>query len=181
MIFLFATEMEALPLRRVAPHAQIVICGVGSAECAAATAQVIEQMRQSSRFDRLVLAGIAGSYNVAQIPHGEVVEVIEERIYSLPERFARSYKATPFTSLRPVSSNSVNSSFEGEICSGAHPQIENMEGAAFMAVCERFGVLCTQIRAISNIVGEPFEQWQIQSALEALTRELVAMEATARS
>lgn len=52
------------------------------------------------------------------------------------------------------------------------PEVENMEGAAFFAVCEALGVACCQIRAISNYVGEPFEKWAVDEAVENLTAKL---------
>lgn len=52
------------------------------------------------------------------------------------------------------------------------PRVENMEGAAFFAVCEALGVACCQIRAVSNYVGEPFGQWAVGEAVENLTATL---------
>lgn len=54
----------------------------------------------------------------------------------------------------------------------ALPEIENMEGAAFFAVCEALGVACCQIRAVSNYVGEPFGRWAVGQAVENLTATL---------
>lgn len=54
----------------------------------------------------------------------------------------------------------------------ALPEIENMEGAAFFAVCEALGVACCQIRAVSNYVGEPFDRWTVGLAVENLTATL---------
>lgn len=56
--------------------------------------------------------------------------------------------------------------------SAALPEIENMEGAAFFAVCEALGVACCQIRAVSNYVGEPFDRWAVEEAVENLTGKL---------
>lgn len=56
--------------------------------------------------------------------------------------------------------------------SAALPEIENMEGAAFFAVCEALGVACCQIRAVSNYVGEPFDLWAVDEAVENLTGKL---------
>lgn len=52
------------------------------------------------------------------------------------------------------------------------PWIENMEGAAFFAVCETLGVAACQIRAVSNYVGEPFEAWAVEEAVRNLTETL---------
>lgn len=52
------------------------------------------------------------------------------------------------------------------------PEVENMEGAAFFAVCEALGVTCCEIRAVSNHVGEPFGQWAVEEAVGNLTEKL---------
>ena len=52
------------------------------------------------------------------------------------------------------------------------PEVENMEGAAFFAVCDALGVACCQIRAVSNYVGEPFDRWAGGLAVENLTATL---------
>ncbi len=172
MVFLFATELEAQPFRLACPAAQIVICGVGAAECAATTAEVIASMHARGEEKRLVLCGIAGSYSLSDVALCEVVEVVSERIEALPERFQVCYTVAPYTALRAVSSNSVNSSAENLTHTS---QIENMEGAAFMAVCQKFGVKHLQIRAISNRVGDPFPTWKIPEALNALARALTSL------
>lgn len=51
-------------------------------------------------------------------------------------------------------------------------EVENMEGAAFFAVCDALGVACCQIRAVSNYVGEPFGQWAVEEAVGNLTEKL---------
>ncbi|MFI3316397.1 MAG: hypothetical protein SNF93_02300 [Rikenellaceae bacterium] len=175
MIYLFATEFEAQPFRKAYPDAQIVICGVGAAECAATTAQIITQMCERGEQKTLILAGIAGSYDLSQVALCEVVEVLSEQIAALPERFAKHYLAASQTTLKGVSSNSVNSSAE---CPPT-AQIENMEGAAFMAVCERLNVKCLQVRAISNKVGDPFAEWKVAEACAALCDVLLDLSLTA--
>ncbi len=171
MIFLFATELEAQHFRAASPHATIVICGVGAAECAATTADIISKFPK----EHLVLAGIAGSYSLSTVGLCEVVEVIETQIEALPERFSASYRTTLLTTLRKVRSNSVNCSSEvGSTLS----EIEEMEGATFSAVCNRFGVQHSHIRAISNLVGDPFANWRINEACWALAQGLLSLTAS---
>ncbi len=170
MIYLFPTELEAQEFRAMAPDAQIVICGVGAAACAAATAQVIAQMRREGSEKMLVLAGTAGSYSLSDVAMGAVVEVTSEQIWSLPQRFSECYVTQPQTSLQPASSNSVNCSGEGRMT--PYVDIENMEGAAFMAVCQAMGVKTMQIRAISNKVGDPFDEWRFVPACYSLAEAL---------
>ena len=47
-------------------------------------------------------------------------------------------------------------------------QCENMEGAAFFMVSNRFNVPFVEIRAISNIVGENRDNWDFKQALASL-------------
>ena len=51
-------------------------------------------------------------------------------------------------------------------------QVENMEGAAFFALAKECGFRAVQIRAISNRVGESFENWHLDEALGALAKVL---------
>ncbi len=163
MIFVFPTEFEAAPFRALCPTAKIVICGVGMATTAATLCNII-----GSKPNRIVLAGIAGSYDTDRFPINTVVEVISERIEELPAQFAITYHIKPHFSLPKASSNSVNrSNFEG-----AESDIEQMEGAAAAAICAEMGIAFSQIRAISNRVGDPIEKWSIRSAIETLATQL---------
>jgi nucleoside phosphorylase len=51
-------------------------------------------------------------------------------------------------------------------------EIENMEGAALFAMAEAVGFRAVEIRAISNRVGESFDEWHIDDAIAALAAEL---------
>ncbi len=165
MIYILPTQMEAVPLRRAMPDVQIEICGVGLAAAAAAISKIIAQSHPSQT---LVLCGIAGSYNLKRVNIGEVVEVIEESIEELPERFRQSYKVEATTQLKSARSNSVNSSQKAS----NGQDIENMEGASFMALCRAHSRRGVQIRAISNLVGDSFEKWRVDEALENLANTL---------
>ena len=53
-------------------------------------------------------------------------------------------------------------------------QVENMEGAAFFAVCKAFGVSGYQFRAISNMASDRDESsWDIPRALTALKQSVL--------
>ena len=150
-IILFPTEMEAAPLRRLRPDARIAICGVGMAACAAAVAALLPQL------------------DGERAAVGEAVEVVCERTAELPGRFVGEYRPTGVaTGLRGVASNTVH----GRGCEAGEASIENMEGAAFFAVCRAAGVCCAEIRAVSNRVGDDFSLWRIDEALAALTAAL---------
>ena len=124
-LILIPTETEAAPLRAACPDAPIRIVGVGMAAAAAATTRIIAEEHP----DRLILAGIAGASD-RSVAVCEVVAVAGERIAELPGKYAVRYAAdfTP-TGLRTVESNTTNRT--GVAASGT--QIENMEGAAFLA------------------------------------------------
>jgi adenosylhomocysteine nucleosidase/futalosine hydrolase len=51
-----------------------------------------------------------------------------------------------------------------------------MEGAALFAAAESLGLRVAEIRAISNRVGEPFAEWGVEEALEALAEVLSNIE-----
>lgn len=163
MIFLFPTEFEAALFRRACPTAEVVVCGVGMAATAAAVSRVV-----LSRPDRVVLCGIAGAYDVAQNPINQVVEVVRESIEELPQQFAMSYDIEPYFGLVAATSNSVNrSNFIG-----SKSDIENMEGAAAVAICIEHKIQFSEIRAISNLVGDHKDNWSIGSAIKELTNVL---------
>lgn len=167
-VFLFPTEVEAAKFRAQVPDALVVISGVGQAATAAALARVAHLYGKDACY---VLAGIAGAYGDA-VAIGDVVEVISERCAELPERFVEEYRVAPRTALRGVRSNTVSRG--DRTLRGA--EIENMEGAALFAIAEEMGLCVVQIRAISNRVGESFEMWHIDEALEALASALKKIE-----
>lgn len=161
MKILFPTELEAAPFRALCPDVAVEICGVGMAQTAACVARLIAEGERE-----FLLAGIAGAYT-EELAKGDVVAVVEERVSGLPQQFSRAYRATFVPEgLRAVSSNTV-SACGAESC-GA--EVENMEGAALYALCEEFGAECCEVRAISNMVGEPRDEWDIPVALDNLAR-----------
>ena len=167
--FLFPTEMEAEPFMELCPDADVVISGVGMAATSAAIASLYAA--DSALCDaRILLAGLAGSYGDC-CAKGEVVEVRSEICSELPERFRREYHNACCTSLRRVRSNTVHRGSES-----LGSDIENMEGAALFAAAESLGLRVAEIRAISNRVGEPFAEWRVEEALEALAEVLSNIE-----
>lgn len=169
-IYIFPTELEAEPFRRLSPDSVVVISGVGMAAMAA----TITSIAYSGGIDDdecLVLCGIAGSY-AGDIDVGDVVEVVEECCMELPERFRRVYRQpSPLTSLRKVVSNSV----DGCCSNGANVEIENMEGATLFAIAEVLNFRFAEVRAISNRVGDPFDRWNIELATQRLAEELLRL------
>ena len=169
-IILFPTEVEAAPFCRLAPDSEVVISGVGMA----ATTATLARLQREGRLDRdrcIILAGVAGSYHDS-VAVEDVVEVVEERCAELPARFCRSYRATArLTALRGVISNTVHRGVDD----GGGAQIENMEGAALFAFADAMELRATELRAVSNRVGESFEAWHLTEATEALAQRLVTI------
>ena len=167
-VYLFPTELEATKFRELVPEAEVVISGVGETATAATLARIVPKYGRDCCY---VLAGIAGVYGDA-VAVGEVVEVITERCAELPARFIVEYQNSPHTTLKAVKSNTVS-------CGDRELQgadIENMEGAALFAMASAMVLNVMQIRAISNRVGEEFERWRINEALEALAVTLKNIE-----
>lgn len=162
-LILIPTETEAAPLRAACPDAPVRIAGVGMAAAAAATARIIAEEHP----DRLILAGIAGASD-RSVAVCEVVAVAGERIAELPGKYAVRYAADFIPAgLRTVESNTTNRT--GVAASGT--QIENMEGAAFLAVCRAFGVPGAEVRAVSNYTDDPRSAWRIEESAEKLAKQ----------
>lgn len=166
MLYIFPTDLEAQHFREISPDSRVVISGVGMV----ATATTIMRLVGSGDITlatTVILAGVAGSYGES-IAVGDVVEVTEECCAELPSRFQVRYCVEPSTTLRNVVSNTVHS---GSAMQGG-AQVENMEGATFFALAKECGFRAVQIRAISNRVGESFENWHLDEALGALAKVL---------
>lgn len=162
-VFLFPTEVEASPFRRLAPKAEVMISGVGAAATAASVARALRE-----GYESLVLAGIAGTYDDS-LECGSVVAVSEEYMAGLPAVYAQSYRPSYIPKgLQAVTSNTVASC--GAKADGA--RIENMEGGVFMSVCSDAGVEFCEVRAVSNMVGARREEWQTDTAVENLAMVL---------
>ena len=166
----FLEMAEGLETGSFGPRPRIALTGMGSehGEENAMAAAVAALLPKLDCGQRLILAGIAGAYG-ERAAIGEAVEVVCERTAELPGRFVGEYRPTGVaTGLRGVASNTVH----GRGCEAGEASIENMEGAAFFAVCRAAGVCCAEIRAVSNRVGDDFSLWRIDEALAALTAAL---------
>ena len=174
VVYLFPTVEEAKGFLLTQPKAPVFVTGVGMAAVAAATVRAVK----SKKPHLLVLAGLAGAFDPG-LSVGTVVEVVREEVAGLPERYGEVYEVEPLTDLPAVGSLTVSrcgdGTAEAAAADGGGAGIENMEGAAFFAVCEALGVECAQLRAVSNRVGEPFEAWRTDEALENLTQYLTEL------
>lgn len=172
-LFLFPTSEEAEALLKCWPDAPYRIIGVGLAEAAVGAVRAITECGAQS----VVLCGVAGAMG-EEIVVGQVVEVVEDRVAGLPERFSRIYTSEPKTNYQAVASLSVSHSEDGYLYSdidSPYPLIEQMEGASVSAVAEQLGVEFLHLRAISNRVGNPFAMWEIGKACEALAEALTKL------
>lgn len=135
--------------------------------------------------DLVISMGIAGSFS-EEITIGEVVEVIKDRYSEIGFEDGQDFFAfsefpiqTEFivegkTTLRKASGITVNTVHGNtdsirKVKLRCSPDLETMEGAAVMQVCEDFGKKCLQIRAISNKVEERNKaNWNIELAIKNL-------------
>lgn len=161
---------------------ETVMAGVGLAECAARTAKVISDRKP----DLIILAGFAGAYPASSLKKGDTVLVEQENSFDLGSLQGGAFHpltksggnpamnyyicSTPLPEIfRRVTSNTVNTAAPGHgnaLLSRA--EVENMEGAAFFAVCDALRVGFAEIRTISNIVGEPPSQWNFPESASLL-------------
>jgi futalosine hydrolase len=71
--------------------------------------------------------------------------------------------------------HSTNHSIE-KIRQRCDPQVESMEGAAFIFSCMQEGIPCAQVRSVSNFVEERNpHKWNIALAIENLNKVIVAL------
>ena len=179
VVVMFPTAIEAEPFDK--GLCDVVVCGVGGAECGAATARVVSEYRP----DMVILAGVAGSYT-ERYTFGQTVAVRSEIVADMGrveswcevegERFTplfqREYCATDLAEgFEVVRSNSVNGCGVPYV-STENVEIENMEGASFFAVTQALGVRSMQLRTISNVVGERFGVEEVRACSENLSRHL---------
>ena len=173
VVVLVPTEGEQKYFREYLPDdVSVRTSGVGMAAVAAATARIAVD-----KPDMVILAGIAGAYPGSGVATGDCVLVARERVADQgafrPEGFAPLYArdfecryAADVETLRSVTGCTVNAA--GGSFFPAAGDIENMEGAAFFAVCESMEVPFLEIRAISNITTDLRDQWRLDEACRAL-------------
>lgn len=160
----------------------VVVSGVGMAETAAAVAAVITAQKP----DAVILAGIAGAYPWSGFVPGDCVLVTSEHIADLgamrDENFTPLFRkknecVLNFRTLPCAVGSTVNcagrtgrdgKNMDGGYSTNCAAQVENMEGAAFFAVCGAMGIPFAEVRAISNITTDKRSDWQIGLAVQSL-------------
>jgi len=173
------------------PDIDVLVTGIGMVSTAAKTARALAQ----ARYDLALNLGVCGSFDPRLNP-GRVVHVVSDRIAELGAEDGDAFLTVEELSLHgdavfvnrdppdnellnhlpPVSGITVNTVHGNErsIAAIVHrfsPQVESMEGAAFMHACLISQVPFAQVRAVSNLV-EPRnrEAWNLREAIANLNR-----------
>ena len=198
-----ATAAEVAPVvARLGPSSdrhELLITGVGMVATAARCSRALAK----ARFDVALNLGVCGSFDAALLP-GTVAHVTSDRIAELgaedgdtflsidalhllgPEDRAEIVNANPpdsprlraLPAVRGITVNTVHGreSSIGEVVKRFRPQVESMEGAAFMFACTIEGVRYAQLRAVSNAVERRNRQaWKLDEAIAALGETALAV------
>lgn len=175
-----------------------VVTGVGSM----LTALAMSRTNKITEADMIINAGVAGSFN-SELNIGTVVEVVEDRFADLGveesdgqftdvfEMDLMNKDLFPFengllknegqTNYQRVSGITVNKVHGtqvsiDQITKKYSPEIETMEGAAFLYTAKIMDIKALQLRSISNFV-EPRnkENWDLEKAIKSLNEALIGI------
>jgi futalosine hydrolase len=186
-----APEVETVKASRIRNHVDILVTGVGMVATAAQTSRALAQ----TRYNFALNLGVCGSFD-RRLPPGTVVHVVRDRIAELGAEDDEAFlefealrlpgepvfvnQAPPanaaIASLQAVTGITVNTVHGNErsiatVVRRFAPQVESMEGAAFMCACLIDGVAFAQVRAVSNIVERRNrDAWKIGEAIDSLGR-----------
>jgi len=182
-------------------HIDILITGIGMV----ATACKLSKILTEKKFELALNIGIAGSFR-KEIGIGDLVNVVEDRFSELGVEsengftlledlknlngelvtdtaglFVNPHNILPACEIRQVygiTVNTVHGHTENilkivEIC---NPDIETMEGAAFMYVCLAENIRFLQLRSISNFVEtRNREKWNVSLAVQSLNKRVFSL------
>ena len=174
----------------------VLVTGVGMVPTAAWCAHVLAL----DAYDLALNFGVCGSFDPALAP-GAVVHVVADRIaelgaeddeafltmaeLNLPGEYEFFNEQPPVNdalrglpAVRAVSVNTVhgNARTIAAVTARFNPQVESMEGAAFMCACQVGRVPFAQVRAVSNIVEQRNRgAWQLAEAIGGLSRAALAI------
>ena len=141
--------------------------------------------------DLIINIGVAGSFN-KEISLGQVLEVSNDCFSEIGVQDKNRFlnfneigfnvitnfkypKETKLVQTRGITVNTVHGEKKSinEILNRLNPDVESMEGAAFMMVAQKCNIRFMQIRAISNYVEERNkENWDLDLAISNLNTEL---------
>lgn len=168
-------------------NSDILITGVGMIN----TTFMLTKKLSLNSYDLVINMGIAGSF-CKSINIGDVVEVTQDIFSEMGAESANkflspheidldldvSFQSVQQTKLKAVQAITVNTIHGNNlgiqnIKQRLNPDIESMEGAAVMMVCQQFKIKCVQFRGISNLVEERNkENWNISLAISNLNKEV---------
>lgn len=201
-MLLAATSFELQPIKEavqdisVLKQLDFLDAGVGMVS----TAYHLSRHLCKNRYDLAINLGIAGSFS-EKFPLGTVVEVHSDCFLELGAEdgenflnlsqmklvdenefpfegnklFVDAPKSSALPKAHGITVNKVHGNEKSieKIMQSHHPDVESMEGAAFMYVCKMEKIPCIQIRAISNYVERrDTSKWRIREALQNLSPEI---------
>jgi futalosine hydrolase len=160
-----------------------------------ATAAWTSRALASVRYDLALNLGVCGSFDPA-LPPGSVVHVVEDRIAELGAEDGAAFltldelhlpgtdvfanaapPANPALDALPrataITVNTVHGNEQSiaAVVRRFAPQVESMEGAAFMCSCLIEAVPFAQVRGVSNVVEKRNrEAWNIAEAIGSVSR-----------
>lgn len=168
-----------------------------------ATAAWVSRLLAEQRFDLALNFGLCGSFR-ASLPPGTVVHVVSDRLTELGAEDDESFltihelkllgedeepfrggaivnrNPPPAISLlqdaNGITVNTVHGNMQSirSVVSRHDPDVESMEGAAFMYACAIAGVQFAQVRAVSNMVERRNRAaWHVTEAIHALGRAAI--------
>ena len=187
-----ATAREIAPLNslfQVRKNIDVLVTGVGMVPTAARCARALGQ----TGYDLAVNFGICGSFDPA-LPPGTVVHIVSDEIAELGAEDGDAFVSineivstadrlvqntnppandalAKLPAVTGITVNTVhgNAASIAAIAARCRPQVESMEGAAFMFACRLSGVPYAQVRAVSNAVERRNRgQWKVPEAIDAL-------------
>ena len=191
LLILVPTELEHRALeadKAFAGRALVRVCGLGPIVAAAESARCVQALRPA----RVLLVGIAGSYDLQAAPLGSAHFLQRVRCFEVgahtPEGQVEALslpQAGPYDGLREVLLEGSNAEpsqltmLTVAAASGttaqaqlrraqAHAHLEDMEGFGVALACHAAQVPCSILRGVSNYAGERDPtMWRTQAALEA--------------
>jgi futalosine hydrolase len=190
ILLVTATAMEVAPIASaIGSRVHLLTTGIGMVATAVACARALTR----TSYDLAIDVGVCGAFD-RSLPPGSVVHVTEDRIAELgaedgdgfltmadlqlpaEELFVNVAPPTNaalamLPTVRGITVNTVhgNPSSIDAIVARCRPQVETMEGAAFMSACLAAGVPFAQVRAVSNFVERRNrDAWRIAEAITNL-------------
>ncbi len=153
-------------------RAELLVCGVGPVEAAAATARALAARRPSA----VLHVGVAGARRRAALPIGAVVVGTESLYTDLSARLdgleravrpdarllAHVAAAVPGCRLVPIATSAA-------VAGSTAADVEAMEGFGVLRAARLAGVPAVELRVIANAVEEDDrDRWDLPAALRTL-------------